>query len=176
MSWGIKPKTMIGYSFGEYTAACISGVLSLEDALKLVAARGNWWVKPEGAMLSVPCRLNRWNPSSMINCPLPSIMVHPLSLPGLPMRWSLWKTIEKGTFNRNKTWDTCAVHSKLMEPILTKFQQALDLNKIRLNKPVIPYISNVTGDWLTESEAVDRGYWPGICVKPYNLQWDWTCC
>ena len=55
MSWGIKPKAMIGYSFGEYTAACISGVLSLEHALKLVAARGRLMKQTgEGAMLSVP--------------------------------------------------------------------------------------------------------------------------
>jgi acyl transferase domain-containing protein len=39
MKWGIKPYAMIGYSFGEYTAACVSGVFSLEDALKLVVSR-----------------------------------------------------------------------------------------------------------------------------------------
>ncbi|MCP5045608.1 MAG: acyltransferase domain-containing protein, partial [bacterium] len=52
IQWGIKPDAMIGYSFGEYAAACISGVFSLEDALKLIVSRGRMVKKiPFGSML-----------------------------------------------------------------------------------------------------------------------------
>ena len=55
LKWGIQPHAMIGYSFGEYTAACIAGVFSLQDALGLVKARGDLLRKiPAGAMVSVP--------------------------------------------------------------------------------------------------------------------------
>src|SRR4029077_1471246 len=55
MDWGVKPKAMIGYSLGEYTAACIAGVLHLEEALWLVAERARLIEElPAGSMLAIP--------------------------------------------------------------------------------------------------------------------------
>lgn len=55
MSWGVQPTAMTGHSLGEYTAACLAGVMSLGDALRIVALRGKLVEKVQGAaMLSVP--------------------------------------------------------------------------------------------------------------------------
>jgi amino acid adenylation domain-containing protein len=159
MKWGIKPDAMIGYSFGEYTAACIAGVFSLEDALKLVKARGDLLKKiPPGAMLSVP---------------LPKEELTPLLPPDLSLAIDNGPScIAAGTpeavaaFEKEMKNQRCltmplpasrAIHSHMMEPILKEFARIV--SQFTLNDPQIPYISNVTGEWITPGEAVDPGYW-----------------
>ena len=63
MEWGIRPQAMIGYSLGEYTAACLAGVFSLGDCLALVARRARMIEElPPGAMLAVPLPLEEIEP------------------------------------------------------------------------------------------------------------------
>lgn len=159
MSWGVKPVAMIGYSFGEYTAACIAGVMSLEDTLKLIVARGSLIMQtPPGAMLSVPLPVEQ----------LKSLMDDELSLAidngascivaGSPHAIDRFeKRMKEKSLICISLKAQFAIHSKLMESILSKF---LDVVKtIKLNKPHIPYISDVTGTWITAQEAVDPTYW-----------------
>ena len=68
-SCGIKPQAMIGYSIGEYVAACVAGVFSLEDALKLVIRRAQLiQTLPSGSMVSVPLPVDEVYPPWVRSC------------------------------------------------------------------------------------------------------------
>jgi amino acid adenylation domain-containing protein len=160
MSWGIWPRAMIGYSFGEYVAACLSGIFSLEDALKLIVLRGELVKKtPAGAMLSVPLPAEEVKPllkgkklslgidngpSSIISGAAADIHAFEQEV----------KTRRRMCMLVNVSH---AIHSLLMEPILSEYEAAI--RQISLHKPTIPYISNVSGTWITIEEAADPGYW-----------------
>jgi amino acid adenylation domain-containing protein len=163
MTWGIKPKAMIGYSFGEYTAACVSGVLSLTDALKLVVGRGELLQQaPEGVMLSVPLSQEEINPYLIENKEISLAIDNGPScvIAGAPHAVDLLaKQMKQKKIMCVQVPAARALHSHMMEPLLEKF--AALLATITLNKPQIPYISNVTGDWLTPQEAVNPTYWTG---------------
>jgi amino acid adenylation domain-containing protein len=161
MHWGIKPHAMIGYSFGEYAAACVAGVLSPEDALTLVAARGKLVRNvPRGVMLSVP--LTREELTSIL------ASKHDLSIAidngpscivgGSPGALHAFEQqIKERKLMCMPVPSSHAFHSHMMEPALKEFTGIV--GTLTLNKPNIPYISNVTGDWLKDNEAVNPGYW-----------------
>ncbi|UCH95297.1 MAG: acyltransferase domain-containing protein, partial [Candidatus Aminicenantes bacterium] len=159
MKWGITPGAMMGYSLGEYIAACISGVLSLEDALKLIVLRGQLMQRtPPGAMTSVPLPEKELKPLLKENLSL-AIVNGPTCIVSGPE--SVVKAFEQ---DMKKKRVLCvglnisnAMHSPLMNPIKKEFESKI--KNIRLNKPQIPYISNVTADWLKEEEAKDPVYW-----------------
>jgi amino acid adenylation domain-containing protein len=161
MAWGIKPYALIGYSFGEYTAACISGVFSLKDGLKLVVSRGQLLQEtPPGVMLSVPLPCEEITPLLNSNAGLslsidngPSCVV---SGPNALIDMFEKKMKEKRGLCMRVPAER-AIHSHMMDTAAKKLAELLDT--IPLNKPNIPYVSNVTGDWLTEQEAVSPGYW-----------------
>jgi amino acid adenylation domain-containing protein len=159
MKWGIKPHAMIGYSFGEYTAACLSGVFSLEDALNLVVIRGQLIARISGgSMMSVPLTINQLTP--LMNNELsiaidngPSCIVSgPVDAVG-----AFEKQLREKRLLCMKLPNSHAIHSKMMEPILNEFGKSV--GEVTLNRPKIPYISNVTGKWITVQEATDPAYW-----------------
>jgi acyl transferase domain-containing protein/acyl carrier protein len=161
MQWGIKPTAMIGYSLGEYVAACISGVFSLEDALKLVADRGQLIQEtPQGAMLSVPLRekdikplLNQHKEISLAIVNGPSCVAAG-SIEAVDI---FEKEMQKKRLFCTRINIAHAVHSQLMNPIRNKFETKV--KEVTLNKPRIPFISNVSGDWITLEEARNPRYW-----------------
>lgn len=158
--WGIVPYAMIGHSIGEYVAACLSNVISLEDALRLVVLRGKLMQKVEnGAMLSVPLPDQELLPH--INERLALAAVNSTSscvVSGTCREIEKFEQSlkEKGHESRRlKT--SCAFHSSLMEAILPEFEE--EIRRFKFKQPNIPYVSNLTGQWITREEVTDPQYW-----------------
>jgi phthiocerol/phenolphthiocerol synthesis type-I polyketide synthase E len=160
MQWGVRPQAMIGHSLGEYVAACLAGVFSLEDALALVAARGRL-MQPlsGGAMLAVPLtesEVQPWLCASIslaaINGPSQSVLAGPVeTLEELAEQLAL-----EGVGARHLP-TSHAFHSQMMEPMIEQFTQ--EVKQTRRRSPQIPYISNLTGTWITEEAVQDPCYW-----------------
>lgn len=160
MSWGIRPAALLGHSIGEYVAACLAGVFSLPDALALVACRGRLMQGlPAGAMLAVA---------------LPEETVYPLlderlSLaahngPALCVVAGDLGPVDSLQYRLRDAGVACsrlrtshAFHSVMMEPILGTF--AKQLSQVKGSRPDLPFLSNVTGNWITPEEATAPNYW-----------------
>jgi len=160
MEWGVRPETMIGHSIGEYVAACLAGVLSLEDALALVAARGRLMQSlPEGAMLSVPLSEKEALPLvgerlslAAVNGPSLCVVSGPTDAVD-----ELEQRLTQQGLGPRRLHTSHAFHSRMMDPILEQF--AREVKKVELKPPTIPYLSNVTGTWIRPEEATDPDYW-----------------
>ncbi|EMS73637.1 type I polyketide synthase [Ruminiclostridium cellobioparum] len=160
IKWGIKPKAMIGHSLGEYVAACLAGVLSLEDALLLVAQRGQLMQSlPGGAMLSVSLSekqieayLNEDISMAAANSPVLTVVSGTFEAVG-----RLEQQLQENNIQCRRLHTSHAFHSEMIEPILEKF--AVTLKSITFNKPKIPYISNVTGEYIKDLEPTQAEYW-----------------
>jgi acyl transferase domain-containing protein len=160
MSWGVSPVAMIGHSIGEYVAACLAGVFSLEDALALVAARGRLMQQlPSGAMLSVPLSEEALQPwlneeLSLAGINAPFLCVVSGSEGAIAQLQS--RLTQEGIECR-RLHTSHAFHSQMMDSILEPFAE--EVKKVNLNPPQIPFISNLTGTWITEPEATNPSYW-----------------
>jgi acyl transferase domain-containing protein len=159
-SWGVTAQAMIGHSIGEYAAACLSGVFSLEDALWLVSERGRLIQDlPPGAMLAVPLPSNEVEPSlngavdlAAVNAPAQCVVSGPEdAILNLEAKFAN----ESVACRRLRT--SHAFHSRMVEPIAKAFLAIV--TKAKLKRPTIPFISNVTGTWITAEDAVDPSYW-----------------
>lgn len=160
MSWEVNPKAMIGHSIGEYVAACLAGVFSLEDGLSLVAARGKLMQQmPAGSMLAVP--LPEQEIQSLLGNKLDLAVINGTSMSVVSGTTNTvdeleQKLIKKGVECR-RLHTSHAFHSRMMEPILAPFTE--QVKKVKLKSPKIPYISNLTGNWITPEEATNPSYY-----------------
>ncbi|MCB8926228.1 MAG: acyltransferase domain-containing protein [Ardenticatenaceae bacterium] len=159
-SWGIEPAAMTGHSMGEYTAACLAGVLSLKDALFIVTLRGKLFeTLPEGGMISVPLTEEAIAPLlsdglsiAVINNPELCVVSGELA----PLE-KLEAVLAEKEVEYRRVRINVAAHSPMLEPILDEFGR--ELAKIQFNPPTMPFISNLTGAWITPEEATDPNYW-----------------
>ncbi|CAK0764450.1 Acyltransferase domain-containing protein [Gammaproteobacteria bacterium] len=157
---GVRPVAMIGYSIGEYTAAVLSGVMALEDALRLIARRAQLieLVAP-GAMLAVPLsaqalqpRLGRDLSLAIHSTPNQSVVAGPVAAID-----ELHEQLKAQEIVCRRLQSSHAFHSTMLQPL---HQPLMDLvGEFRLKPPRIPYVSNVTGDWIRPIEATDPDYW-----------------
>jgi amino acid adenylation domain-containing protein len=159
-SWGIQPQGMLGHSVGEFVAACLAGVFSLEDALALIAARGRMMqTVPPGGMLSVRlpesairARINGHLALAAVNAPSLSVVAGPLDALNI-----LETELKNEGVPTRRLVTSHAFHSSMMDPILDQFSSRVA--QTRLCVPKIPFLSSVSGSWISENEATDPGYW-----------------
>lgn len=169
-SWGIKPSAMIGHSIGEYLCAYISGVMTLEDALFLVANRGRMIQElPHGSMLTV--RLPASDVEKRLN---KKLSIAAVNGPQLCVVSGESTEVEKLKAELEKESVACkmlvtshAFHSPMMDPILKPFEEKL--RNIKLSKPKIPFVSTVTTKWITDEEATNLEYWSQQIRKPVRF-------
>jgi amino acid adenylation domain-containing protein len=160
ISWGIKPTFLCGHSIGEFTAAHLAGIMSLKDALHIVAVRGQLISElPGGSMLAVRVpieKLNELIPDTLSIAAINSNQFCVVS--GTKEDIALFNQELDSLEVPNKMLLTShAFHSFMMDPILDTFQK--ELEKIKLNIPRLPIISTATGTWLTDTEATSSTYW-----------------
>jgi acyl transferase domain-containing protein len=158
--WLGRPFALLGHSLGEYVAACLAGVFSLADGLRLVAERGKLIQQlPEGAMLAV----------SLPEAEARELAVEPLALAAVNAAErcvisgpvgavELLRRRLASRQGASKRLDvTRAFHSSMMAPAVPALRRLLA--GITLRPPTIPYLSNVTGAWISDREATDPDYW-----------------
>lgn len=164
---GLRPRAFIGHSIGEYVAACLAGVFSLADAVRLVCARGRLMQACQpGAMLSV--MLSETEARTALQ---PGVEIAAVNGPRNCVLAGTHEAIEKlaADFDRRGLpgrllRTSHAFHSFMMEPALAEFSAVL--NSVTLNAPSVDIVSNVTGEWLTASQATDPAYWTEHLRKP----------
>jgi amino acid adenylation domain-containing protein len=160
ISWGIKPDAMLGHSIGEFVAACIAGVFSLEDALTIVSKRAALMQKmPEGSMLSVRTAekeiaefLDNDVCLAAVNAPGLTVLSGPHNKIAI-----VKEQLEKREISASLLQTSHAFHSSMMDAILDEFGE--EVGKISLNKPRTPFVSTVSGKWIADSTAMDHAYW-----------------
>lgn len=182
LSWGIKPDAVIGHSLGEYVAACIAGVFSLEDAIKLVAERGRLMqaLPSNGEMVAILANAElvkaAMPTASSANAPYqPNVVISAINSPE--------ETVISGTseaisavlsdLQPQKLWThkltvSHAFHSPLMAPILNDFRQIAA--QITYAEPQIELISTVTGESAQITDMGDAEYWCNQILQPVNFE------
>ena len=173
LSWGIKPNIVMGHSVGEYVAATIAGIFSLEDGLKLIAERGKLMqtLPQTGEMVAVFAELEivakaiaPWeNKVSIAAINSPQSIVISGDKTALA---KIVNNLESQEIKTKKLNVSHAFHSPLMQPILAEFKQIAE--KINYSVPQIPIVSNVTGKLVTE-EITTAQYWIEHIIAPVQF-------
>lgn len=160
MSLHVHPNGMIGHSVGEYVAACLSGVFSIEDALRLVTMRGRLMQDvPPGSMLAVSMSegeatnlVHEGVDLAAVNAPNQCVLSGPE-----PAITRLQDTLAIRGIQCVRLQTSHAFHSRMMDPVLPAFHA--QVAGVVRHAPTVPWISNVTGEWITSTQAMDPSYW-----------------
>ncbi len=160
MHWGITPDAMMGHSIGEFAAACLAGVFSLEDAVKLVANRGRMMqALPGGSMLSVRAAEEDVLKKLPAGCSIAANNGPQLCVASGPHEAiaSLQAELEKEGITCKLLVTSHAFHSPMMDTIVEPYRKVVE--SVKLNAPRIPIVSTVTAEWLKDDEATSPKYW-----------------
>ncbi|MEX3952768.1 amino acid adenylation domain-containing protein [Paraburkholderia sp. EG287B] len=158
--WGVRPNAMMGHSLGEYVAACVAGVMSLPDALKLVVMRGQLiQALPAGSMLAVEASAQELAPYvangvdlAVVNAARSCVLAGPAEqIDAVQVR------LDDAGLRCKRVATSHAFHSAMLDPALESFMALV--RQVELRAPHIPYITNVTGTWVTNEQAIDPAHW-----------------
>ena len=160
MSWGIQPSAFVGHSIGEFVAAHLAGVFSLEDGLRLIATRGRMMSElPRGSMLAV--RSDYEKIKSLLSADLSLAVVNSLGscvIAGpIQSVGDLSKQLTELNISNKLLVTSHAFHSSMMDSIVAPFEEIV--KSVQLSLPRIPIVSTVTGKWLTDADATNPNYW-----------------
>ncbi|MFA1547960.1 type I polyketide synthase [Actinomadura chokoriensis] len=159
-SWGVTPDAMIGHSFGEHVAACVAGVLPLEEALSLAVARARLVEEqPAGAMVAValgPEEIVRFLGEEVALAAVNSPQTCVLSGAEAAVKDVVGELDAEGIGCRPLPTGT-ASHSPLVGPVAEAYADML--TGVRLRPPRLRFVSTVTGTWITDEQATSPAYW-----------------
>ena len=173
LSWGIKPDAVMGHSVGEYVAACIAGVFSLEDGLGLIAERGRLMgsLPREGKMAAIFA-----NEALVLEAIAPYQNAISIAAVNGPTQTVISGTRQVVEAVLERLENDCittiplnvshAFHSHLMEPILNTFKETA--SSVQFFAPTLPLISNVTGQ-MVHQEILDASYWRNHIRQPVHF-------
>ncbi len=168
-SWGIEPAAMIGHSVGEYIAATLSGVMTLEDALGLIARRGQLIsALPRGSMLAAMApaeALARFVDSD--------VSLAAINAPGLSVLSGPDHAIERvhsalaaESVPARRLHTSHAFHSSMMDPILEEFKDLV--SRVKLSRPAIPFVATLSGKWAA-ANVTQPQYWSAQLRSPVRF-------
>ena len=160
MHWGITPDAMMGHSIGEFAAACLAGVFSLEDAVKLVANRGRMMQElPGGGMLSVRAAEEDVLKKLPAGCSIAANNGPQLCVASGPHEAiaKLQAELEKDGITCKLLVTSHAFHSPMMDTIVEPYRKVVE--GVKLSAPRIPIVSTVTAEWMKDDEATSPKYW-----------------
>jgi len=174
-SWGIKPSVVMGHSVGEYVAACVAGVFSLEDGLKLIAKRAQLMqtLPQSGEMVSVSANEARINAVIQQSKNTKKVSIAALNGPESlvisgesPAIKTIVAILEADGIKTKPLKVSHAFHSPLMEPILSAFEQTAI--KITFSSPRLSLVSNISGQLATD-EIATPAYWCRHIRQPVSF-------
>ena len=173
-SWGIRPAAVMGHSLGEYVAACVAGLFSLEDAIQLVAARSRLMqsLPPIGAMAAVAADPD--SVRSVVDLRSASISIAAINGPANTVisgeETSVLAALESlsaAGIKAQRLAVSHAFHSGLMEPILDAFEQVA--REVQFHAPRVGIISNLTGQPVDPAVIGRAGYWRSHLREPVQF-------
>jgi natural product biosynthesis luciferase-like monooxygenase protein/amino acid adenylation domain-containing protein len=167
---GIEPSALIGHSLGEYVAACLSGVFTLADALQLVAARGRGMQALDaGSMMSVA--LSEVQISAHLGTGLALAAVNGATRCVVSGTSDAITALEQTLVAQNigvkRLQTSHAFHSPMMDAMIAPFLEMVAA--MPRKRPAIPFISNLSGTWITDEQALDPAYWARHLREPVRF-------
>ena len=157
---GVTPTAMIGHSVGEYAAACLAGAMSLESALRLLAVRGRMMhSRPGGSMLSirlpesdVRALLTEGVEIASVNSPVMTVVAG-----ASPAIAALAQRLTRDEIPHRDLRTSHAFHTAMMDAVIEPFRD--EVSSVEIGAPSVPFVSNVTGEWVTPPMVQSPDYW-----------------